>query len=287
MSKKRDNLERVPPFIPIIWQDWDSSAACQLMSLAEEGIYFRLIRKLWVLDELPSKPSKLAHIIGVADARTMKGWLDKYSHLLALGRSHSSECTVNLREIYGNLPVDSREVTCKCPGNLHSEKLRNLKKDVNSQVPLGSNQTEPNRTLTEPMLVSQLVSQLKASANADEIQPEEKILIEVVDRDTAVYDLQCYETLHAEFGSDNQLSEITVREVHTALSNLGKDVAWMQGCIQFALGHKAFWSKRVVSAKSFAQQLINGLDDPEGTKLPAQYNRYATAKRRSAGAGKK
>jgi hypothetical protein len=291
MSKRKDNLERVPPYIPLIWQDWESSVDCQGMSLAEEGIYFRLLRKLWIVDELPSKPNKLAQKIGVSDARTMKRWLDKYSHLLALEKKHSSECTVNLREIYGKLPVNSLETSCRCPGNLLSQKLRNLKNDVISGVALGTNQTEPNRTLTEPLLVSQSVSSLSTSTDVEENQererPVELRLLVLSDIETAVYDLPCYNTLHESFGMVTALPEQVVREIHSAVKQLGEDAAWMKGCLHFCFDHKKFWSQRIVTAQAFADALISGLNDPSANKLPSQYNRHLATKHRTAGAGKK
>lgn len=287
---KKVVLERVPPYIPIIWQDWESSVECQAMSLAEEGIYFRIIRKLWVLDELPSKPSKLAQIVGVSDARTMKRWLEKYSHLLALEKKHSSECTGNLREIYGRLPVDHREVTCECPGNLLSQKLRNLKNDVKFNMPLGTNQTEPKPNQTE-VSASRLVSKLTTPTNVDEEpernRPEELRLLVLGDMETPVQELPCYNTLHEAFGVVAALPEMTVREIHSAAKQLGEDDSWIKGCLHFAFDHKKFWSQRIVTAQAFADALISGLSDPSANKLPSQYNRYLSTKHRTAGVGGK
>jgi len=287
---KKTVLERVPPYVPIIWQDWESSVECQAMSLAEEGIYFRIIRKLWVLDELPSKPSKLAQIVGVSDARTMKRWLEKYSHLLALEKKHSSECTGNLLEIYGRLPVDHREVTCECPGNLLSQKLRNLKNDVKNNMPLGTNQTEPKPNLTKGS-ASMSASSLSTSANADETEererPKEITLLVLADMETPVNELPCYNTLHESFGVVAALPEMTVREVHSVAKQLGEDESWIKGCLHFAFDHKKFWSHRIVTAQAFADALISGLDDPAANKLPSQYNRHLANKHRTAGAGGK
>ena len=287
--KKQDSLERVPPYLPIIWQDWDSSIDIQNMSLAEEGIFFRLLRKLWVLDELSGTPRRLAQLIRVPDYRTMERWLEKYAHLLSVDKAHTRECTVNLREIYRNLTVDVRETTCECPVKIRSEKLRNLKNNVKNNVGLGANLTKPNLNQTEPLSVSQSVSyeEAEASLEEEEFDEQEDGVFEITDKDVPVSELPCFSLLHSEFGCDTELPEETIRRVHSALKVLGKDESWMQGCIQFALGHKRFWAKRVFNAKTFADMLISGIKDSDGKKLPAQYNQHIVVRRRSAGAGKK
>jgi hypothetical protein len=288
--KKKDQLSRVPPFIPIIWQDWDSSIEIQNMSTAEEGIYFRLLRKLWEFDELAGTPRRLAQLIRVPDYRTMIRWLEKYSHLLVVDRQHTAECAGNLREIYGKLTVNLRETSCECPVKILSEKLRNLKNDVNSNVPLGTNQTEPKPNRTK-VSASQLVSSLSTSAIADKVEertrPEELGLLVLTDMETPVNELPCYNTLHEAFGMVSALPENTVRETHSVVKQLGEDESWMKGCLHFCFDHKKFWSQRIVTAQSFADALISGLADSSGNKLPSQYNKYLATKHRTAGVGGK
>lgn len=289
MSKKVQ-LERVPPYIPIIWQDWDSSIDIQNMSLAEEGIYFRLIRKLWELDELSGTPRRLAQLIRVPDYRTMERWLEKFSHLLMVDKQHTVECEGNLREIYGKLTVNSRETSCNCTVKIRSEKLRNLKNDVKNNMPLGTNQTKTKPNQTE-VSVSRSVSSLSTSTDVEEdevkARPKEIEILVLTDMETPVQELPCYNTLHEGFGVVAALPEGTVREVHSAAKQLGEDESWVKGCLHFCFDHKKFWSQRIVTAQSFADALISGLDDPAANKLPSQYNRYLATKHRTAGAGSK
>lgn len=132
-------LDRVPPMMPIIWQDWDSSVDIQNMTVAEEGLFFRLLRKLWVLDELPADPWRLAQQLGVRDHRTVARWLEKYSHLTVKTQKHHRDCTVS-----------SLETSCDCPVILRSEKLGNLKNDVILGLPLGTTKPQQNLNRTEP-----------------------------------------------------------------------------------------------------------------------------------------
>jgi hypothetical protein len=130
----------------------------------------------------------------------------------------------------------------------------------------------------------QSVSQLVSYEEAEEQKESDEF--KVIDKEILVHDLPCFTLLHEEFGRAEKLPEEVVRRVHSALKALGKTPAWMQGCLQFALNHK-FWAGRVVNAGAFAKVLINGINDPEGKKLPAQYDRYVAQKRRAAGAGNK
>jgi hypothetical protein len=106
------------------------------------------------------------------------------------------------------------------------------------------------------------------------------------DLDVPAFDLPCWTPLHEEFGATTHLPEAAVRDVHTVLKQQGLDVAWMRGCVRFALAN-GFWKNRVVSAKTFAKHLVNGFGEDADTKLPAQYNRHLLLKQRGAGVGGK
>ena len=148
-----DKLDRVPPFIPIIWQDWASSLDIQSMSTSEEGLFNRFIHKQWVLGELPADPWALKKLLRV-DHRTIIRFLAKYEHLFVGAQKHNSKCTVNVQQGYSKITVDITTNTvniltdtvslCICPLTLHNPKLRNLYNDVIFKLPLGT--TEPNLT---------------------------------------------------------------------------------------------------------------------------------------------
>lgn len=125
---------------------------------------------------------------------------------------------------------------------------------------------------------SQSASKLASSASQDEE-------VKYLDEGIPVFELPCFELLHTEFGIQHRLQENIIRRVHTALVTLGKDESWMQGCIQFASQHK-WWTKRVFNPLTLADALENGIEDPDNTKLPAQYN-TSLAQRKAVGVGKR
>ena len=63
MMAKLRKINGVPPVLPIIWQDWDSDPDTQRMTVAEEGFFFRFLRKQWVLGELPADPWRLSRML--------------------------------------------------------------------------------------------------------------------------------------------------------------------------------------------------------------------------------
>jgi hypothetical protein len=146
----------------------------------------------------------------------------------------------------------------------------------------GDGEREGNREGERDSSVSQSVSVIEADASLVE---EEEKGFKVVDLEVAVSDLPCFTLLHEGFGRSEMLPEPTVRRIHSALVRLEKTPAWMQGCIQYVSRHK-WWKERVTHAEAFAKALINGINDPEGKKLPAQYDKH-TAQRRAAGVGRK
>ena len=123
-------------------------------------------------------------------------------------------------------------------------------------------------------------------ADASQKEEQEEAGFVVVDSEVAVHDLPCFTLLHEEFGRETELPEETVRRVHSALKALNKNEAWMQGCIQYTAKHR-WWKDKIAHAEAFAKALINGINDPIGKKLPAQYDHYVAQRRRAAGAGKR
>jgi hypothetical protein len=136
---KQDKLNRVPPFLPLLWQDWLRSGDVRSMTMAQRGIYLEILVKQWVLGSVPRDAWKLAKGIQ-ADYRATVRLLTTYSHLLACCQCGASWTPVTCQCGASNLTA-----TC------HSPKLRNLRNDVDSDLALGT--TEPNLTqpkLTEP-----------------------------------------------------------------------------------------------------------------------------------------
>lgn len=148
--------------------------------------------------------------------------------------------------------------------------------DDENMVREGEREGEGDREGEGSKLVGKLVS-------SDENEEQEEI--EYLNEETPVSELPCFELLHSEFGIEHRLQENIIRRVHTALTLLGKNEVWMQGCIQHAANHK-WWKTRVFNPATFADALEKGIEDPDNTKLPAQYN-VVLAQRKAMGAGKR
>jgi hypothetical protein len=150
------------------------------------------------------------------------------------------------------------------------------------EIAVGDRDREGDREGGGDSSVSQSVSYEEADASLQETRE-----FVVIDTEVPVHDLPCFTLLHEEFGRAEKLPDDVIRRVHSALKALGRDEVWMQGCIQYTQNHKKFWANRAVNAGAFANALINGINDPLGKMLPAQYDRYVAQKRRAAGAGKR
>lgn len=145
LAKKQDKLNRVPPYLPIVWQDWASSLDMQQMTFADEGFFFRFLRKQWELGELPADPYRLAKLLH-CHSTTASRWLHKWCRLVT---PVQHPCTTHA-------PVVDHQCSM-CVTTVHNKKLQNLKIDVISGIELGTteqNRTEQNRTEPEPSLSS-------------------------------------------------------------------------------------------------------------------------------------
>lgn len=154
-------VNSVPVYIPIFWQQWDGSPEVMSMNVMQEGIYFRFCKKQWVYDELPADPWQLSKLLNV-EYRVMKRWMDKYHAKLAFTATCQrcdSESSVTYQQV-----VSDESATCqRCDSDMtvkcHNLKLRNLKNDVNSGVPLGHTEKKPNQeeteTKTEPIKLAE------------------------------------------------------------------------------------------------------------------------------------
>lgn len=132
MSKKQELLNSVPPYMPIIIEDWQSDPDTQSMSDVQVGIFVKALFYQWQNGSLPRDPWKFAKKI---DSRyeTVIKFLQTYPK-----RFTCTECerkwTVN---------------ECGCGkfgvsvARVENTKLKLLRIDVNSNLPLGT--TESNR----------------------------------------------------------------------------------------------------------------------------------------------
>jgi hypothetical protein len=137
---KQDKLDRVPPYLPFIWQDWMSSPTVRSMTMTQRGIFLEILLYQWVYGSVPRDPWKLAKAIG-ADYETTLRLLVKYSEILVC-----CECGKSWARVICECGDTKLGVTCENP------KLRNLKIDVNLGLPLAT--TEPHPTITPPKVTS-------------------------------------------------------------------------------------------------------------------------------------
>ncbi len=135
---KQDKLNRMPPYLPIIVEDWQSDPDTQSMTDAQIGIFFKSLLYQWQTGSLPRNAWDFAKKIDSSYDTTLRFLLD-YSHLFVC-----CECFASW----------SRE-DCECGASksrarCENRKLKNLRIDVNSDVALGT--TEPKLTKTKPKL---------------------------------------------------------------------------------------------------------------------------------------
>lgn len=141
---KQDKLNRMPPYLPIIVEDWQSDPDTQSMTDAQVGIFFKALLYQWQNGSLPRNAWDFAKKIDSSYDTTLR-FLSDYSHLFVC-----CECSASW----------SRE-DCECSesksrARCENTKLKNLRIDVNSNIALGT--TEPNPTeqnQTEPNLPPQ------------------------------------------------------------------------------------------------------------------------------------
>jgi hypothetical protein len=140
---KQDKLNRIPPFLPFLWQDWRSSQTVRRMTHSQRSIYLDILIEQWISGNVPRDAWRLAGMIQ-ADYKSTVRLLENFSEVLVCCQCGASWTPVNCQCGASNLTA-----TC------HNPKLRNIRIDVDSGVALGT--TEPNLTqphLTEPQLAS-------------------------------------------------------------------------------------------------------------------------------------
>src|ERR1035438_396640 len=91
---KQDKLNRVSTLIPLLWQNWRSSANVASMPFTQRGFYLEMLIDQWIYGDLPCDAWKLHKQCGSrSDFRTTVKWLDKYSALLVCTQHSNSRST--------------------------------------------------------------------------------------------------------------------------------------------------------------------------------------------------
>jgi hypothetical protein len=140
MGKNNDKLDRVPPYIPIIWRDWRSSPSIRRMTPTQRAIFLDILIEEWVYGGFPRDAWALSKQIGAVYRTTLK-LLTDYSHLFLC-----SECGGSWTQVDCQCGVSKDSALC------HNPKLENLRNDVDSGLSLGTtkpNSTKPNRRKPE------------------------------------------------------------------------------------------------------------------------------------------
>jgi hypothetical protein len=167
-KNKKDNLDRVPPFLPIIWQDWISSPDIRSMSHTQWGIYLHILLHQWVYGNIPRGAWDISKAIG-ADYKVTRNFLRKYSHLLVCCQCEASWTEAECQCGRSDSPVADQQEDSTTPPTqqrrnsaasacVHNVKLDFIKKAVISRGTLSS-----KRALTEPNLTE--VNQTKRKKN--------------------------------------------------------------------------------------------------------------------------
>jgi hypothetical protein len=135
---KQDKLNRMPPYLPIIVEDWQSDPDTQSMTDAQVGIFFKALLYQWQNGSLPRNAWDFAKKIDSSYDTTFR-FLSNYSRLFVC-----CECFASWSGEDCECGASNSRARCE------NRKLKNLRIDVNTDVALGT--TEPKLTKTEPKL---------------------------------------------------------------------------------------------------------------------------------------
>ena len=131
---KQDKLNRMPPYLPIIVEDWQSDPDTQSMTDAQIGVFLKALLHQWQNGSLPRNAWDFAKKID-SSFDTTRRFLSDYSHLFVC-----CECFASWSKEDCECGASKSRARCE------NTKLKNLRIDVNSGLGLGT--TEPN--ITEP-----------------------------------------------------------------------------------------------------------------------------------------
>ncbi len=138
MAKTFNNsMNRVPPFMPVLWQDWESDPDTQSMSETQSGIFLKILLRQWQIGSLPRNAWDLARECKIRSYDTTLKFLKTYSNLIVC-----CECGASWKG------EDCECGASKLRGRCENRKLRNLRIDVNSGLELGT--TKQKQTKPEP-----------------------------------------------------------------------------------------------------------------------------------------
>src|SRR5580700_7260139 len=106
---KQDKLNRVPPFIPLLWQDWQSSPSVRSMTMTQQGIYLNILIHQWVYGDFPRNAWELSRTLNSSYDTTLR-LLSDYSHLFVC-----CECSASWSRADCECGASKSRGTCENP----------------------------------------------------------------------------------------------------------------------------------------------------------------------------
>jgi hypothetical protein len=189
--------DRVPPYIPINWMDWEGDEHVQDMDEVMEGIYFRVVKELWKFDRFEFNYTRLAKRIRVQDARRVRSFLERFGHLFNCVKckgvpepcwEHAATVQDGCSDLAEGLQRSCRYCAepshCTCSGLavfVQHIKLRNYKNDVKNGLPLGT---------TKPNLIVQNLTEANQIHDSSEQSDEIQFLSESNGKTSTAFDLE-------------------------------------------------------------------------------------------------
>ena len=179
MAKNTSNgMNRVPPFMPILWQDWESDPDISTMTDSQVGIHFKMLLRQWIVGSVPANVSDIIRECKLDSRNTVLRFLESYPHLWTCDGCGADfvrtecGCSTDAARTSDGHSVDAARTSGGCSADAAhtsggqsadakrtkggrrtytrrtNRMLKNLRNDVNFGLELGT--TKPNQTEPEP-----------------------------------------------------------------------------------------------------------------------------------------
>jgi hypothetical protein len=158
MAKTTNNaMNRVPPFMPIIWQEWESNPDTGSMTDLQVGIFLKMLLRQWVVGSVPANVSDIIRECKLDSGRnTVLRFLESYPHLWTCDGCGADfvqtecGCSTDASRTFDGCSTDARRTGSvrRTYRRRTNPTLKNHRIDVNSGLELGT--TKPNQTEQKP-----------------------------------------------------------------------------------------------------------------------------------------
>jgi hypothetical protein len=176
MAKTTTNaMNRVPPFMPILWQEWESGPDTSTMTDLQVGIFFKMLLRQWVVGSVPANVSDIIRECKLDSGRNaVLRFLESYPQLWTCDGCGADfmrtecGCSTDVARTSDGHSTDAKRTSGgrKAYTRRTNQKLKNLRIDVNSGLELGT--TKPNSTKPEPEPQPQPVASAEAGSSESE-----------------------------------------------------------------------------------------------------------------------